>query len=139
MSDAVAPPMPVPDELTRFFWDGVNEGRLRFLRCNSCRRFVHLPKIVCPFCLSTSLAPDDVSGHGRLETFTIPLQPFHPWFQQHVPYVVAVVELDEQEDLKMVTNIVDCEEDELRCDLRVHVVFREVYPGLTLPQFVLDR
>jgi len=131
--------MPVPDELTQFFWDGVNEGRLRFLRCDSCKKFVHLPKIVCPFCLSTQLSPDDVSGRGRLETYTIPMQPFHPWFRERIGYVLAVVELDEQVDLKMVTNIVDCEEDELRCDLRVRVDFREVYPGLTLPLFVLDR
>ena len=78
-------------------------------------------------------------GSGVLETFTIPLQPFDPWFFAHIPYVLAVVELEEQEDLKMVTNIVDAwSEDDLRCGMSVHVVFREVAEGLTLPLFALD-
>jgi hypothetical protein len=85
------------------------------------------------------LAPHEVSGRGVLETFTIPLQPFNAWFLQRVPYVLAVVELVEQEDLKVVTNIVDCKEEDVRCGLDVHVVFREVYPDLTLPLFVLDE
>ena len=59
-------------------------------------------------------------------------------FRERVPYVLAVVELDEQEDLKLVTNIVDAAEENVRCGMRVHVVFREISPGLTLPLFVPD-
>jgi uncharacterized protein len=135
---ALEPPRPEPDEITRFFWEGVDQHRLLILRCNSCRHYVHLPRDVCPFCLSTDLSPGEVSGRGVLETFTIPLQPFHPWFRERVPYVLAVVELDEQEDLKLVTNIVDTAEESVRCGMRVHVVFREISPGLTLPLFVPD-
>ena len=97
-----------------------------------------LPRVVCRFCLSKDLAPSEVSGRGVLETFTIPLQPFDPWFFEHIPYVLAIVELEEQEDLKLVTNIVDADEDDLRCGMAVHVVFREVAPGLILPLFALD-
>jgi uncharacterized protein len=135
----IAPLVPEPDDLTRFFWEGVNEGRLLIQRCSGCGKFIHPPRLVCRFCLSTALVPAEVSGGGVLETFTIPLQPFHPWFQQRVPYVLAVVELDEQEDLKLVTNIVDCDEDDLRCGKRVRVDFREVQPGFSLPYFVLDE
>jgi hypothetical protein len=136
---AVGPPTPEPDELTRFFWDGVRDQRLLILRCNNCARFVHLPREVCPFCLSKDLAPAEVSGRGVVETFTIPLQPFHPWFQARVPYVLAVVELEEQEDLKLVTNIVGCDPDEVYCGMPVHVLFREVHPGLILPLFAPDK
>ena len=134
----LGPPRPEPDDVTRFFWEGVEQHRLMILRCNSCGRFVHLPREVCRFCLSKDLAPVEVSGRAVLETFTIPLQPVHPWFRARVPYVLAVVELEEQEDLKMVTNIVDCDADQVRCGMPVHVVFREVTPGLTLPLFALD-
>jgi uncharacterized protein len=135
---AVAPPIPEPDDLTRFFWDGVKAHTLLIQRCNRCRHYIHPPREVCRFCLSIDLSPQEVSGRGVLETFTIPLQPFNAWFLAHLPYILAVVELEEQEDLKVVTNIVDCTEEELRCGAAVHVVYREVYPDLTLPLFVLD-
>src|SRR5271169_6673376 len=113
------PPLPQPDLLTQFFWDGVAAGRLMILRCDSCGFYVHLPKIVCRRCLSTSLTPTDVSGLGVLTTCTVPLQPFDAYYQAHVPYILAVVELAEQANLKMVTNVVDCEETELRIEMPV--------------------
>jgi uncharacterized OB-fold protein len=130
-----SPPMPQPDELTQFFWDGVNEHELRILQCDRCGKFIHWPRPVCRFCLSTSLTPARVSGRGRLHTWTQPLQPFDPYFLDHIPYVLAVVELDEQPGLMVVTDIVDCAEDDLRIDMPVEVTFREAAPGYTLPFF----
>jgi uncharacterized OB-fold protein len=129
------PPLPEMNELTAFFWDGVNEHRLLVLRCDNCGKYVHWPRPVCRFCSSTSLTPAQVSGRARLHTWTIPLQPFDPYFLDRLPYVLAVVELDEQPGLMMVTDIVDCAEEELRMDMPVEVTFREVAPGYTLPLF----
>jgi hypothetical protein len=129
------PPKPAPDALTRFFWEGVQEHRLMILRCNNCKHYIHWPKVVCRFCLSTDLSPAEVSGRGRVATFTQPLQPFHPYFQQQIPYVLAVIELDEQENLKLVSNVVDVPPDDVRVGMPVEVVFREVSPGFTLPLF----
>lgn len=131
----VPAPMPAPDAVTQFFWDGVNRHELLIQRCDDCGRFIHWPREFCNACLSRNVAPTQVSGRGTLVTYTFPAQPFHPWFLDKIPYVVAVVELPEQEGLELVTNIVDCPFDELRIDLPVEVVFREVAPGLTLPQF----
>jgi uncharacterized OB-fold protein len=135
MTAANCPPLPKPDDLTRFFWDGVAEHRLLLLRCNDCAKFIHWPRVACRFCLSTELSPTEVSGRAVLDTWTLPAQPFDPYFQTHLPYVLAVVELPEQAHLKMVTNIVDCPEDELRIGLPLRVVFRDVAPGVTLPMF----
>jgi hypothetical protein len=129
------PPLPEPDALTQFFWDGVEAHELRILRCDRCGRFVHWPRPVCRFCSSTSLTPARVSGRGSLHTWTIPLQPFDPYFSAHLPYVLAVVELEEQPGLMIVTNIVDCTEDDLAMSMPVEVTFREVAPGVILPLF----
>jgi len=129
------PPLPEPDELTQFFWDGVHAHELRILRCDGCGKFIHWPRPVCRFCLGTSLTPTVVSGRGRLHTWTIPLQPFDAYFRSHLPYVLAVVELDEQPGLMVVTDIVDCAEEDLALDMPVEVTFREVAPGVTLPLF----
>ncbi len=127
--------MPVPDALTQFFWDGVADGRLLILRCTACGFFVHWPRPICPRCSCEELRPEQVSGRGVLDTFTIPLQPYHPYFAARVPYVLGVVELAEQRHLKLVTNVVDCPPEEVTVGMPLQVVFRQVAPGLTLPLF----
>lgn len=129
------PPKPAPDELTQFFWDGVEAHKLMILRCDSCQHYIHWPKVVCRFCLSTDLSPAEVSGRGHVATFTIPLQPFHPYFREKAPYVLAVIELEEQEGLKLVSNVVDIAPDDVKVGMPVEVTFREVSPGFTLPLF----
>ena len=132
---APLPPMPVPDPLTEFFWDGVKQHKLMILQCQSCSRFIHYPQPVCRFCLSTDLAHKQVSGSASLYSWTVTVQPFHPFWIDKVPYVLAKVELIEQDGLRMVTNIIDCPEDRLKLGMSLEVVFKEVGPGLTLPLF----
>ena len=131
----ILPPIPTPDAVSAFFWDGVAEHRLLILRCDRCGTYLHLPRAVCRTCLSTELSPTEVSGRAVLSTWTIPQAPCDPYYQQHIGYVLAVVELVEQPHLKMVTNVVDCAEDDLRIGLPLEVTFREVAPGVTLPLF----
>jgi uncharacterized OB-fold protein len=129
------PPLPAPDPLTQFFWDGVEQHKLMILRCDSCGTYIHLPRVICRVCLSRSLTPVEVSGRARLATWTSPAQPFDPYYRTHLPYVLAVVELVEQENLKMVSNVVDAAEEDLRIEMPLEVTFREVAPGCTLPLF----
>ncbi|MGD9797027.1 MAG: Zn-ribbon domain-containing OB-fold protein [Acidimicrobiia bacterium] len=130
-----SPPLPLPDARTQFFWDGVEAHKLLILRCDSCGTYIHLPRDICRVCHSTSLTPTEVSGRAVLSTWTMPSQPFDPYYATHLPYVLAVVELVEQKNLKMVTNIVDCDEADLRIEMPLEVTFREVAPGCTLPLF----
>ena len=105
------------------------------IRCQSCGFYVHYPRPICNRCLSEELAPEEVSGRGTLYAYTVAVQPFHPYFVDKVPYVLAVVELEEQAGLRVTTDIVDCDEDRLKVGLAVEVTFREVAPGVTLPLF----
>jgi uncharacterized OB-fold protein len=134
-SGVLYPPLPDPDALTRFFWDGVQQHRLLILRCQECGNYIHYPRPICNKCLSMNLAPDQVSGRGTLYSYTVTMQAFHPYFVDKVPYILAVVELAEQEGLKLTTNIIDCPENRLHIGMPVEVVFREVAPGFTLPLF----
>ncbi len=134
-SGVLYPPLPDPDDLTRFFWEGVKQHRLLILRCQECGNYIHYPRPICNKCLSMNLAPDQVSGRGTLYSYTVTMQAFHPYFVDKVPYILAVVELSEQEGLKLTTNIIDCPENRLHIGMPVEVVFREVAPGFTLPLF----
>lgn len=135
MDTLVKPPMPVPDALTEFFWEGVRAHKLMILRCRNCGHFIHYPRPVCERCLSEDLAPEEVSGRATLYSYTITMKPWHPFWVDKVPYVLATVELPEQEGLKMLTNLVECPHDAVEVGMPLEVTFREVGEGLTLPCF----
>jgi uncharacterized protein len=114
------------------FWLGGADGELRFLRCTACRYWIHPPTPVCPNCLSTELAVEAASGRGVVHTFTVNWQPWIPTFDP--PYVIAVIELPEQDGLRLTTNIVGCEHDDVSIGMAVEVTFLE-YDGVWLPLF----
>lgn len=131
---AAQPPLPDPDELTAFYWDAARRHELWLQRCNDCGRLQHPPRPICKQCNSFDLGHAPVSGHGAVYTYSIGVQAFHPWFTDHLPYVLAVVELDDQPNLKLVTNIVDCEPDDVHVDMAVEVTFVD-RGDVTLPMF----
>jgi uncharacterized OB-fold protein len=130
------PPIPEPDYLTRFFWDGVAEHRLLIQRCGACGTYIHYPRPICPTCRSMEdLAPAGMSGRGTVYSHTTAVQPFHPYFVERSPYNIVVVALEEDDSIRITSNVVDCENDDIRVGMPVLVTFREVAPGLTLPLF----
>jgi uncharacterized protein len=114
------------------FWRGGEQGELRFLRCRNCGYYLHPPTPICPQCLSKELRPEAVSGRGFVYTYTINEQAWFPNFDP--PYVVAIVELPEQEGLRLTTNIYNCEPDAVTIGMPVQVVFDQ-YEDVWLPMF----
>lgn len=123
--------LPELDESSRPYWTGGAAGELRIAHCGSCARFIHPPRDVCPEC-GSRLGYLAVSGEGTLFTFTIAHQQFHP--DVPTPFVVALVELDEQRGLRVVTNIVDCDPASLASGMLVRVRF-EQHDSLFVPVF----
>jgi hypothetical protein len=134
-TEVVSPIRPIPDKDTEFFWEGARHGRLLILRCDDCGYYVHWPRPVCRRCLSSRLSPAEVSGRGTVYTYTVAVQSFHPWFESRIPYLLAVVELEEQRHLKLVTNLVECVEGDVQVGMAVEVVFEKLDDELTLPMF----
>ena len=115
------------------FWHGGAEGELRFLRCDSCRTWVHPPAPLCPACESFELSPEAVSGRAELVTYT---ENHHPWIPGFPPpYLVAIVELPEQSGLRLTTNLIDCDADSIRIGMPLRVIFEEADDGIYLPLF----
>jgi hypothetical protein len=137
-SISTSPPVPVPDRLTQFFWDAIAAGELRILRCQNCGHYVHYPRPICNRCQSTDLAPEVVSGHATLYSYTWATQAFHPYYADKLPYCIAVVELVEEPGLRLTTNIVDIPREDLVIGMALRVEFREVAPELILPIFVAE-
>jgi len=123
VSEAAAARIPPPlTEASRPFWTGGAHGQLLILWCGACRRWVHPPVGACPVC-GGPLEPRAVSGRGTVFTFTINRQAFRP--DLPVPYVIAVVELEEQIGLRFTTNIVGCDPEAVRIGMPVTVAFEQ--------------
>jgi uncharacterized OB-fold protein len=127
-------PLPEPDDVSTFFWEGAKEGRLRLQRCSACGRFQYPPDVVCVHCQSSELVPTDVSGQGSLYSYTVVERPFHAGFVNALPYVVGLVELVEQKGVKMLTNIVEAPREDLMIGMPLEVTF-ESRGSVVLPQF----
>jgi uncharacterized OB-fold protein len=127
-------PTPEPDEVTAFYWRGAAVGELRVLRCAACGYLSHPPDVACARCGAAVLAPEAMSGLGAVYTFAIVRQAFDPEFLSEVPYVVALVELDEQPGLVLLANIVDIDVDAVEIGMRVEVTFED-RDGHVVPQF----
>ena len=132
MAEKPARVLPVVTPENEHFWKGGMAGELRFLRCRDCSSYVHPPAPVCGDCLGRELEVAAVSGRAQLLTYTVNHQPWLPGFDP--PYVIAIVEIDEQPGLRLTTNLVNCTPEEIRIGMPVRVVF-EQHDDLAIPLF----
>jgi uncharacterized OB-fold protein len=125
MSDDAPPAIPARilpklHDYNRAFWTGGADGQLMIAWCTQCALWASPPAADCPDC-GGALVARPVSGHGTVFTYTVNYQPFNPAVP--VPYVIAIVQLAEQNDLRIAANIVDCAPDSVYVGLPVEVRF----------------
>ncbi|TCJ31877.1 Zn-ribbon domain-containing OB-fold protein [Parafrankia sp. Ea1.12] len=116
-------PIPVVDDDSRDFWHGGAQGQLLISACTACERLFHPPAPICPGCYSRSIGSRPVSGRGTVETYTVVRRPWVPGYEP--PYVVARVVLAEQPDLRLLTNLVDCDVEAVTTGMEVEVAFEQ--------------
>ena len=133
-SEPALKPVPESDEVTRFYWDAAAAGHLAIQRCARCARWQHPPDIVCHACQHDRLMPTVVSGFGTLYSYGIAYRAVDRAFNESGPYIVALVELNEQAGLRLLTNVVDGDAMDLRIGMPMRVVF-EARDAIFLPQF----
>jgi uncharacterized OB-fold protein len=133
IADHVAVPLPRLSADTAFFWRSGADGLLRMQRCGECGRYAHPPTPECRRC-GAAPQPTPVSGRGTLFSYTVNHQQFIPWLPP--PYVLAIVSLEEQEDVHLTTRLVDVAPEDVCIGLPVSVVFErhgEIYLPLFAP------
>ena len=128
-----AKPLPKPTPWSRPFWVACKERKLLVQKCEDCQKYIFYPKLFCPFCLSERLHWVESSGKGKIYSFTVVYSYQPTEFEDDVPYVIAVIELEE--GVRMMSNIVECKPDDIRCDMEVEVIFEQVTDDVTFPRF----
>lgn len=132
MSKSSKRPLPMLTDSNRFFWTSGADGKLRFLRCTQCRNYIHPPVPVCDKCLSMEQDVVAVSGRATLAAVTVNHQMWIPTFEP--PYIIGIVELEEQKSVRLTTNIVGCDPADAHIGMAVEVEFEE-HEDVFLPVF----
>ena len=123
--------LPLLEPLTAFFWTSGADGRLRLQHCGDCGHWQHPPLSRCPKCHGAHLAPAPVSGKGQVRAHTVNHQAWLPGVNPR--FVFAVIELDEQPELFVFTNVL-APPEAVHGGLRVAVTF-EHHEDVWIPLF----
>jgi len=126
-------PLPQPTDVSRPFWEACRRHELRVQRCQQCSALIHYPKVHCPADGCDRFDWALMSGKGTVYSFIVAQRGFHPFFKANLPYVVAVIELDEGP--RMMSNVIDLDPDQVHIGMTVEVVFEDVNEEISLPKF----
>lgn len=132
MASPVPKPHPVTDPGTEPYWRGVGEHKLLLKSCLDCDKPHFYPRELCPYCYSDQFQWIEAAGTGEIYTYTVCHRPAGPAFADDVPYVIAIVALDEGP--QMMTRLFG-PRDTARIGARVKVRYEHEGDGLVLPFF----
>jgi uncharacterized OB-fold protein len=125
--------LPTIEDDTRPFWDAAAEGRFLLRRCRACSAIHHYPRPFCPSCWSDDIEWVEASGGATLYTWSVVFANDLVPFKERLPYIAAVVDL--LEGPRVMTNLVNCEPDDLRIGMPLVVDFRPLTDDITAPVF----
>lgn len=114
------------------FWRGGERGELLIHRCANCHRFFHPPSPACFRCRSTDVAPTPVSGRATVAAVSVNVHQWLPGFPP--PYAVVIVELEDEPDVRLTTNVVGCDPYDVTIGMEVEVLF-EQWDDVWVPLF----
>ena len=130
-------PLPVLDADSEEFWNAAQRSELVIQRCRNCQRAQYYPRVVCRHCSSDQLDWIRSSGRGTVYSVTTSRRAAGPSMAEHVPYVVALVDLEE--NVRMLTNIVGADALDTHIGDAVRVGFEDIGEGFMLPVFTREQ
>ena len=119
------------------YFAGTVRGELRVRHCRACARHHHYPRLACPHCGSDDLEWVTASGRGTLHSFTVVRQNGIPPFHEQVPFVVGLVDLDE-DGARFVAQLPEVAPEDARIGMRVRAVFRPASDQVAFVDFASD-
>ena len=135
MSQLPAKPVPEPTSETQPYWDGCKNHELRIQKCAACGHFQFYPRIYCTKCMSDQVEWVTASGRGKILSYTAVYRPVTKAFAEDVPYVVALITLDEGP--QMMSNVVGCPPEKVKIGMSVEVTFEDWTEDISVAKFKL--
>ena len=129
-------PLPNTEEIdTREWWASCARKELVIQQCATCGTFRYPPVPICYQCHSFEFQWTPVSGRGIVYSYIIPYHPTHPALRDQPPYNVVLVELPDAGGVRMVGNLLDVPNEEIRIGMEVKVAWEQKAQGVVLPQW----
>ena len=130
-------PIPTPTPETESFWAGCAAGELRLQHCASCGHVQFPPRKLCSGCFDEKVEWRRASGRGRIRSWSVVSAPGAPGFESEVPFVSALIKLDEGPTMLSVLR--GCSLEEIDFDQPVEVIFEQRSEDIFVPYFRLSR
>lgn len=125
---------PAVTEETEAFWAGAAEGRLVVERCDSCGADSFPPRGMCRRCRGRSMSPQEITGRGRIYSYTVNYQRWLP--ELEVPYIIVLVEFPDHPGVRVAGRLRGCTPESVTIDGEVEVGFEPGPGGFAIPSFV---
>lgn len=126
-------PLPEVQPWSEDFWKATKQHKLLIQECKECKTKIFYPRKFCPECWSSDLSWSEASGKGKIFTFSITMAGVEKKFADDLPYVLALVDLEE--GIRMMTNIVECKPEDVQIGMDVEVVFDDINEDFALPKW----
>jgi hypothetical protein len=124
-------PRPTPE--TAVYWQGCHDHTLLIQHCKACGQYQFYPRLICTGCMGDQLEWVAARGRGKVTSYTIVRQAVSKAYAAEVPYVVALIQLEEGP--KMMSNIVGCNPESVKTGMSVEVTFEDWSEEITMPKF----
>lgn len=125
--------LPRPTPLSQPWWDACRDGKLLIQRCTGCGHTQFYPRTICTACGSAAVDWARASGRATVLSYTVVRQAVSPAYKPEVPYIIALVELEEGP--VMMSTLAGCEPDDAHVGMAVKVRFEEWAETITMPLF----
>ena len=127
--------LPAPSRDTAGFWEACREHRLVVQRCKQCGSYRMVPVPVCYNCQSFEWESEQSEGTGEVFSYTIVVHSTHPGTREVVPYNAIVVKLNDCGQMKLTSNMIECENEEIHVGMPVELVWEDTTPEVAMPRF----
>lgn len=121
-----------PPERSERFFEATKEGKLLIQRCGDCKEHQFYPRSICIHCGSANVDWVESSGKGTVHTYTVIHRQGMPGWRDEVPYVAAIIDLEE--GVRMTSNVIEVDPAEVHIGMSVAVTFVDEGP-LVCPRF----
>ncbi|MDV6377087.1 OB-fold domain-containing protein [Sporosarcina sp. GW1-11] len=138
VTTAYQKPIPLKDQDNQPYWDAADKHQLALQKCDDCQAYAHPPGPSCAKCGSENVSwenfGDDIQA--TVYSYVVSYRPFLPGFQNELPTIIALAQLDDVPEVKIMGNILHCEEKELKIGLPIQMTWVDITEDRALPQWV---
>ncbi|QQZ10162.1 Zn-ribbon domain-containing OB-fold protein [Heyndrickxia vini] len=133
-----AKPIPVKNQDNHPYWDAADRHELVVQKCQSCGEYAHPPGPSCAKCGSSELSWENFGNdiNGTVYSFIVSYRAFLPGFQDDLPLIIAIVELEDAPQVKIIGNILDCSPKCVEIGMKVKMTWKQLSDDRAIPQWI---